>query len=216
MNFEALPPNPRKTASVRRLGRVDVTALKAAVLAMPESLWDAENQGKPNRFETLDATRHVIFRFIDNFLDWRQAHDRPLWADWKPLIEPVLKAATADYGYVRGTFPRIMLARMAPGGVIQPHRDTNPAAKWPHKIHVPISTNPDVTFMVAGTGYHFAEGEAVEVNNMAAHAVRNQGSTDRIHLIFEYYDLDQLEPDWIAPLREQASRQTNWRAASGQ
>ena len=34
-----------------------------------------------------------------------------------------------------------MLARMAPGGVIHPHQDANPAAKWPHKIHVPIVTN---------------------------------------------------------------------------
>ena len=67
-----------------------------------------------------------------------------------------------------GEFPRVMLARMAPGGVIHPHRDENPAAKWPHKIHVPIVTNDDVTFYVDGTAYHFAEGEAVEVNNMAS------------------------------------------------
>jgi len=40
----------------------------------------------------------------------------------------------------------------------------------------------------------------VEVNNMAFHAVPNRGTTDRIHLIFEYFDLDQPEPDWIAPL----------------
>ena len=214
MEFDAFPPNPRKTGSVRKLGAVDVAALKAAVLAMPAAAWEAENAGKPNRFETLDATQHVIFRFVDNFLDWSAAHDRPIWPEWRPVLEPVLKAATAEYGYARGSYPRIMLARMAPGGVIRPHRDTNPAAKWPHKIHVPLFTNPDVTFMVAGIGYHFAEGEAVEVNNMAPHAVRNLGPTDRIHLIFEYYDLDQPEPDWIGPLRQQAAQRANWRAAS--
>ena len=51
-----------------------------------------------------------------------------------------------------------------------------------------------------GSRYQFAEGEAVEVNNMGFHAVENRGSTDRIHLIFEYYDLDQPEPEWLAPL----------------
>ncbi len=56
-----------------------------------------------------------------------------------------------------------MLARMAPGGVIHPHRDQNPAAKWPHKIHVPILTNEGVTFFVDGKAYSMAEGEAVEV-----------------------------------------------------
>jgi aspartyl/asparaginyl beta-hydroxylase (cupin superfamily) len=116
-----------------------------------------------------------------------------------------LNQATAAYGYVRDAFPRVMLARMAPGGVIHPHRDQNPAAKWPHKIHVPLLTNDDVIFYVDGTGYHLAEGEAVEVNNMGLHAVENRGKADRIHLIFEYYDLDQPEPDWLAPLQAQAA-----------
>jgi aspartyl/asparaginyl beta-hydroxylase (cupin superfamily) len=84
-----------------------------------------------------------------------------------------------------------MLARMAPGGVIKPHRDANPAAKWPHKIHVPIQTNDKVVFFVEGIGYRMPEGEAFEVNNMGVHAVENNGDSDRIHLIFEYYDLDQ-------------------------
>ena len=36
------------------------------------------------------------------------------------LLEPVLAAATAPYGYRRGDFPRVMFADMAPGGVIHP------------------------------------------------------------------------------------------------
>lgn len=190
-------PNPRKTTTIRRLGTVDIAALRRAVLALPDVVWDAENAGKPNRFDALDATRHIIFRFPARLRDWRQSDDRPLWSQWRPLLEPVLAGATADYGYARGGFPRIMLARMAPGGVIYPHRDTNPAAKWPHKIHVPLVTSERVTFYVEGVGYHLPEGEAVEVNNMGLHAVANEGDSDRIHLIFEYYDLDQPEPDWI-------------------
>lgn len=193
-------PNPRKTQSIRRLGTVDVTRLRDAVLAIPEALWDAENAAKPNRFETLASTRHIVFRFVSNFVDWRHSYARPAWDEWKDLLEPVLTAATADYGYERAAFPRIMLARMAPGGEIEPHNDSNPAAQWPHKIHVPLLTNPDVTFFVDEVAYHFGEGEAVEVNNMAVHAVTNRGDTDRIHLIFEYFDLDQPEPDWIEPL----------------
>ena len=193
-------PNPRKTQSIRKLGTVDIERLREAVLAIPEERWNAENAAKPNRFGALDATRHIIFRFVSDFIDWRQSYERPLWFDWKPLLEPVLTAATADYGYARAAFPRVMLARMGPGGVIHPHRDTNPAAQWPHKIHVPLVTNPDVTFFVDDVPYHFAEGEAVEVNNMADHAVANRGPTDRIHLIFEYFDLDQPEPEWLEPL----------------
>jgi len=190
-------PNPRKTDTIRRLGRVEIAALREAVLAIPESVWEEENRAKPNRFDALDRTSHIVFRFVANFQDWRHSSDRRLWPEWRALLEPVLQEATAAYGYARGAFPRVMLARMAPGGVIQPHRDGNPAAKWPHKIHVPLLTNEQVTFFVDGAGYKMEEGEAVEVNNMAVHAVTNAGTTPRVHLIFEYYDLDQPEPAWV-------------------
>lgn len=191
--------NPRKTETIRQLGEVDVATLREAVLAIPEETWAAENNAKPNRFDALDATRHVVFRFVSSFADWRKAaNNARLWDRWAPLLEPVLAKATEPYAYADGSYPRIMLARMAPGGVIHPHRDANPAAKWPHKIHVPLATNEKVTFFVAGVGYNFPVGQAVEVNNMAVHAVKNEGDTDRIHLIFEYYDRAQPEPDWLA------------------
>lgn len=193
-------PNPRKTESIRRLGRVDIAPLREAVLGLPESVWNAENASKPNRFTALDSTRHIVFRFISDAGDWRTFYERPLWQQWRELLMPVLTQATAPYGYVNGEFPRVMLARMAPGGVIRPHQDANPAAKWPHKIHVPIETNEKVTFYIDGSPYHLRAGEAAEVNNMAVHAVENRGTTDRIHLIFEYFDLDQPNPDWLEAL----------------
>lgn len=189
-----LQPNPRKTTSVRDLGKVDIVRLREAVLAIPESTWDAEDADKPNRFGALDRTRHIVFRFVSSFDDWRGAYDRPMWAEWRALLEPVMAQATAPYAYARGEFPRVMLARMAPGGIIKPHRDANPAARWPHKIHVPLLTNDRVTFFVDGIGYRMPEGEAFEVNNMGVHAVENAGESDRIHLIFEYYDPDQPVP----------------------
>ncbi|NQE60632.1 aspartyl/asparaginyl beta-hydroxylase domain-containing protein [Caulobacter sp. RHG1] len=191
--------NPRKTTSVRPLGPVDIEALRAAVLATPEDVWAAENAAKPNRFEALGTTRHIVFRFIDSPRDWRSSHDRPAWASWRGLLAPVLDGAVRDYGYAQGVFPRVMLARMPPGGVIHPHIDANPAAKWPHKIHVPLTTNPGVVSFFGGAERSFPIGEAVEVDNLGPHWVRNDGETDRIHLIFEYYDADQPDPDWLAP-----------------
>ena len=191
--------NPRKTRGVRQLGRVDIAALQAAVAAIPEAVWEAENAGKPNKFDVLDGTRHMVFRFIDGPRDWRGSHDRPAWLQWRGLLEPVLAQAVRDYGYARGVYPRVMLARMPAGGAIQPHIDANPAAKWPHKIHVPIWTNDRVVSFFGGAEHHFQAGEAVEVDNLGPHWVRNGGDTDRIHLIFEYYDPEQPEPDWLAP-----------------
>jgi hypothetical protein len=189
--------NPRKTASLRPLGKVDVAALRADILAIPDPIWDFENSSKPNDYRALDRTRHIVFRFVDSTRDWRRSHDRPLWEAWRARLEPIMRQAVAPYGYANGVFPRVMLARMAAGGEIKPHQDTNVAARWPHKIHVPIATNDRVAFWIDGTAYHLPVGEAFEVNNMAVHAVRNGGDSDRIHLIFEYYDADQPDPDWM-------------------
>ncbi len=105
--------NPRKTTSVRHLGPVAIESLLAAVANIPEPVWDAENADKPNKFEALDKTRHIVFRFVDSTRDWRGSHDRPLWSQWQLLLAPVMAQAVADYGYRRGVFPRVMLARMA-------------------------------------------------------------------------------------------------------
>lgn len=196
-----ISPNPRKTTAFRDLGPVDVAALQAAVAKTPESVWEAENAAKPNRFGALDATRHIIFRFVSSLSDWRYSYDGALWPEWRSLIEPVMEQATRAYGYARGAYPRAMLARMPARGVIHPHRDANPAAKWPHKIHVPLFTNEKVIFYVENETRHLRVGEAVEVNNMGVHAVRNESDSERIHLIFEYYDLDQPEPSWLAEMQ---------------
>jgi hypothetical protein len=201
MKSAAYPParNPRKTTSVRALGQVDVTALAAAVHAIPDTVWNNENAAKPNKFDVLDETRHIVFRFIDSPLDWRRSHDRALWPEWRDLLAPVLDKAVRDFGYARGVFPRVMLAGMPPGGIIHPHIDANPAAKWPHKVHVPLATNPGVLCHFGDAEHHFAVGEAVEVDNLGPHWVRNTGDTARIHLIFEYYDADQPDPAWLEP-----------------
>lgn len=183
--------NPRKTKSVKYLGDIDISSLRDDILSIPESVWNQENESKPNRFKSLDSTQHIVFRFINTMHDWRASHDRPLWNTWRSKLEPILQQATAPYGYVRGDYPRVMLAKMAPGGIIKTHVDNGPAAAWPHKIHIPIQTNEHTKFYIDPETYHFKEGQAVEVNNIGRHGVRNEGDTDRIHLIFEYYDMDQ-------------------------
>jgi hypothetical protein len=179
--------NPLKTTSVRFLGPVDLGCVGEDILAIPQSVWDSENATKPNRYGVLDQTQHIVFRFISSVDDWRQHYDRPLWAQWRDRLEPLMRQATRPYGYRNGAFSRVLLAKMPPGGRILPHVDANAAARWPHKIHIPILTNEQVAFYIEQTPYHFEVGQAYEVNNLVTHAVANLGPTPRIHLIFEYY-----------------------------
>jgi hypothetical protein len=150
--------NPRKTTGVRKLGPVDIAALAAAVSGDPRGrLGHGERrQAEPVR----GAGRHAPYRFPLHRQPSRLARlarSRGL-ARVARLAGAGDGAAVRDYGYARGVFPRVMLARMPPGGVIHPHIDANPAAKWPHKIHVPLSTNPGVVSFFGERGAPFPDG----------------------------------------------------------
>jgi hypothetical protein len=53
-----------------------------------------------------------------------------------------------------------------------------------------LITNSETIFHVGSKARHLPVGEIFEVNNKRFHAVRNDGELDRIHFIFECYNMD--------------------------
>ncbi len=184
--------NPFKTKGVKELGAVDVSSIIKDILEIQESKWDEENKDKPNNFYEFKHTKHIVFKFVNDFQDCTKSYEFPIWESWKDRIQPVLDKAVQPYGYKGGVFSRIMLAKLTAGGMIKAHVDGNGAATFPHKIHIPISTNDKVSFFVNPKLYHFDIGFAYEVNNLTVHYAENQGTEDRIHLIFEYFNPEHL------------------------
>ena len=179
-----------KTDYFRHLGSADLAALIQRVKEIPESLWESQNEAKPNKIAQLNETRHIMFRFItdtDRVFDFS---DHPvLWNQWKDMLLPVMEQAAAAFRYADYRFPRVMLARVPAGGDISGHYDGE-ASHYVHKIHVPLITNDKALFRVGRKEMHLPAGEIYEVNNKRIHAVKNGGTTDRIHLIFECYNMD--------------------------
>jgi hypothetical protein len=181
--------NPNKTKHTRILGEVDISELKKKVLALPNKTWAEQNEVKPNKFGVLDKTKHIVFRFVNSFKDHRFYSDKAIWEDWRGLIEPLLEATKIAYGYRQAECPRIMLAKLPAGESINPHIDRSPAAQFPHKVHIPLTTN-DETFFILNEDYINMEiGSIYEVNNRKLHSVINKGKTERIHLIFEIFEV---------------------------
>ena len=182
--------NPNKTVAVRELGPVDLGMVPADVLATPDNAWDTADdfEANYNKRGALRDAAHIIFRFCDRRRRPAPCYDMPVWEQWAPRLLPIMEAAVKPYGYPRGFFPRIMLARLPAGAFVAPHVDGEPSGNRPHKIHVPILTNADTFFFVDQQRYHFDVGHAYEVNNAARHAAANRGASDRVHLIFEYLD----------------------------
>ena len=71
-----------------------------------------------------------------------------------------------------------------PGDYVPPHTDTR-SPDWITRIHVPIITNPGAVFIVNDVEHQLEVGMAYQVNIGAPHAIRNDGHSSRIHLMFD-------------------------------
>lgn len=182
--------NPNKTNSYRILVSVNVSALKARVKALSDDDWAVANSEKPNKFNALGKAQHLVFRFPKDLMSHQNSYDTALWPEWKDLIEPVIKEAVKPFDYTKGDSPRIMLAKLPKKSEVKKHIDKSPSAQFPHKIHIPLQTNEKVFFYADGEAVHMEVGRAYEVNNNQMHWAVNNGDTDRIHLIFEYFPVE--------------------------
>lgn len=112
-----------------------------------------------------------------------------------PLLAhtPYFRALLAAF---RCPLQAVRLMRLTPGSVIKPHRDHDLAAEWGvARIHVPITTNPSVTFLLNDTPVAMRPGEAWYLRLADIHAVANRGTSDRVHLV-----IDALVDHWLAEL----------------
>lgn len=78
------------------------------------------------------------------------------------------------------------LLKLAAGAVIKEHRDYQLGfAEGEIRLHIPITTNPDVEFFLAGEKVVMNEGECWYLDFGLPHRVQNNGSTDRVHLVVD-------------------------------
>jgi len=80
----------------------------------------------------------------------------------------------------------VRLMRLNVGAVIKPHRDNALGYEdGEFRLHIPITTNPDVNFILGGERIIMDEGTCWYINANEVHSVTNQGTTDRIHLVID-------------------------------
>ena len=103
-----------------------------------------------------------------------------------PYFRTVLAAFECPLTVVR-------LMRLTPGSRIKEHHDNDLAADWGDaRIHVPITTNPGVTFLLNRTPVPMQPGETWYLRLSDPHAVTNDGASDRVHLV-----IDCKANDWL-------------------
>jgi len=177
---------------LRKLGTVGSDVLRETVLAQDDIAWK-EDKYRQEEFEVHHATESIVVLFVD--LDrWPEVivSQEPGWPRLADVALPLMNEIISKHYSPGGTVVRAMAAKLLAGGIINPHVDRHPSFHVGHRIHVPITTNPRVRFMINGRPYRFEVGEAYEINNQMTHSVMNKGAEDRITFIFDYVPADQI------------------------
>lgn len=188
--------NQHKTENIRNLGEVNTAEIISLLRDLGQEDWDQEIDFKTNYNKkkdlnsALQQVQHITLRFSNKRKEEIEYIQLPSWKSWQSVLLPVMESATAFYGYKNGFYPKVMFAKIPAKGFIPPHIDGGTRGYAPHKIHVPLVTNQDCYFFIEDHKFHLKPGVAYEVNNGKQHGVVNAGTTDRIHLIFEYLDMD--------------------------
>lgn len=171
---------------LRELGTVDSAALRDAILAQDDAAWEEDNYGQ-EAFEVHRNTKSIVLVFVD--LDrWPEivVSQEPGWPRLSGVALPLMNDIISRLYPPGGMVIRAMAAKLLAGKKITPHVDRHQSFHRGHRIHVPITTNPRVRFMIDGQPYQLKVGEAYELNNQKMHSIMNKGSEDRITFIFDY------------------------------
>ncbi len=170
----------------RELGPVEIGPLQDAILAQEEAAW-LEQAYRQEQYDVHRQTESIVLVFTDGS-GWPEltVTKEPGWERLAKQAVPLMHAIIDEHFPKGGTIIRAMAAKLLAGGKISPHRDSHPSFHHSHRIHVPITTNKRVRFMIEGKPYKFEPGLAYELNNQKMHSVMNKGTEDRITFIFDY------------------------------
>lgn len=169
-----------------RIGQVDIGPMRERLAQVTAEEW-AENALRQQTFTVHRATESLVLKWSANNAADTPVETRRHWAEFEPLLQPVLEILRKHYGYAQPLVRKAMFAKLRAGGEIPEHTDAAVALRMVHRVHVPIVTNDDVHFYIDQVDHKFAEGEVIELDNTRYHAVRNDSAVDRIHLIVDYY-----------------------------
>lgn len=172
-------------APLRELGPVAADALRDAVLAQDASAW-LENAHRQQSYEVHRQTESIVLVFCDQASTELAVSKEAGWERLAPVAVPIMEDLIRRCYPPGGTIIRAMAAKLLAGGRISPHFDSHMTFRMSHRIHVPLTTNPRVRFMIDGRPYQLQLGQAYELNNQLTHSVMNSGTADRITFIFDY------------------------------
>jgi hypothetical protein len=149
----------------------DVARLQAEVATLPDEAWVSH----PDQVPGNSAARLISAGGEESDAVHGQMLPTP-WLEGLPYLRQVL----ASFGVVWG---RSRLMRLAPGAGVPEHADINYHWHTRVRLHIPVTTRPQVRFHCDGQSVYMAAGEAWIFDNWRRHHVENGADIERIHLV---------------------------------
>ena len=174
---------------IKDWGEVDTTILRQAILNLDDLAWDEDDQRQVD-YDAHRQTKSIVMLFASR--SWpRVTMTREMgWDRIADVANPIMAKIIERFYPPGGTIIRAVAAKLVAGGSITPHTDSLKSFSYGHRIHIPITTNKLVRFMIDGHPYRFEIGHVYEINNQKIHSVMNAGKEDRISFIFDYIPAD--------------------------
>lgn len=153
--------------------RFDAEALQREVRALPESAWVPH----PTGYVGNEAVRLITpgGEPTDD-LKGKMGPTEQL------LACPYIMQVMASIGAVWG---RSRLMGLGPGADVPLHVDSHYYWRTHWRIHIPVITNPAVTFSCGDERVHMTAGECWVFDSFRVHGVHNGGTEQRIHLVLD-------------------------------
>jgi hypothetical protein len=166
-----------------RLFDIPVASLADALPDAAAPVWDID-KFRQTKHEVHRHTHSIVFESLRN--GWVPGQQIVIEKqDYAPpvLAEAAYTCARKIEAYYSGKIVRLVLAELAPRGVIVVHRDHGAGLVLVHRCHLPVVTNPDVQFFIDMIPHRLEAGVAYEFDNTRRHSVENNSDERRIHLL---------------------------------
>lgn len=177
--------NKKDDWGIREYGNVKISAIQKEISKFSEEWFLDTTRQKPNY--THEHTQMYQLRYFH--YDW----DPTLpgyYKDVNGFSDPeAIKELQELYNFLeteyKGKVVRAEVINMMPYSRIRKHRDRTDMLFICRRIHIPIKTDPGVTFIVNKDVGNMLAGGVYEINNSKIHNVFNHSSENRIHLIVD-------------------------------
>jgi hypothetical protein len=174
---------------------VDVLPLLLAIKRRPD-LWKEDTYLRDYPQGPFAQIESIMLRFpvksvheteeeLKKHLSTYDQHENVDYPTYKLLPEarPLVMNLMAYVGGER--LGRVMINKIAPGGVIYPHADTPLHAEYYSRFHIVLQSQPGVVFRAGDEQVYMAAGEVWWFDNKQEHEVINNSADDRIHMIVD-------------------------------